>query len=90
MIAVTGLRRIRGRGQLIAVARVRIGPVTIAGIRVPESGWPGGWRLVAMPQVPVRRRADGSGSGWMAVVELEPPAQELVRDAVLEALEAAP
>jgi hypothetical protein len=63
MVEVIKLRRVECRGQLIAVARVKIGPITIGGNPILRSGCPDRRTAIALPQVPVRRRADGSRSG---------------------------
>lgn len=89
MIEVLALHRHRGGGTLLATARVRIGPITISGIPILRSNHAEGRPWLGWPQAPLRRKADGSGSGWVPIVEItEPALREAVRRACIAALEA--
>jgi DNA-binding cell septation regulator SpoVG len=86
-IQVIEVRRIEGHGNLRAFAKVRLGPVVIHGCRVIQQ--PGQRPWVALPQVPARKKADGTGSGWFPVIEITRRVLlDQVRDAVLEACSA--
>jgi hypothetical protein len=52
-------------GMLKAVCRVRVGPIAIDNVKVLEA--PTGELWVALPQIPARKKADGSGSGWKKI-----------------------
>jgi hypothetical protein len=67
-IEVLGVWPVTGSGSLRALANVRVGAVTLRSCRVVQQD--GGEPWVALPQVPIRRKADGSGAGWVAVVEI--------------------
>jgi hypothetical protein len=65
---VLEVRRLEGHGNLRAFAKVRLGAVVIHGCRVIQQ--PGQKAWVALPQVPARAKADGSGAGWYPVIEI--------------------
>jgi DNA-binding cell septation regulator SpoVG len=75
------------RGNLRAFAKLRLGSVVIHGCRVIQQ--PGQKAWVALPQIPGRAKADGSGAGWFPVIEIvNRDLLDRVRSAVLEAWEA--
>jgi DNA-binding cell septation regulator SpoVG len=83
-IEVLEVRRLTGEGNLRAFANVRLGCIIIHGVRVIQQPNQRPW--VALPQVPARKKADGTGSGWFPVIEITNPALfERVKAAVLEA-----
>jgi DNA-binding cell septation regulator SpoVG len=83
-LEVLEVKPVTGRGNLKAFARVRLGAVVIHGCRVIQQ--PGQKAWVALPQVPARAKADGSGAGWYPVIEItNPELLARVRAAVLEA-----
>jgi DNA-binding cell septation regulator SpoVG len=83
-VEVLEVRRLSGDGNLRAFAKVRIGCLVIHGCRVIQQ--PGQRAWVALPQVPARAKADGSGAGWYPVVEVtNRSVMDQVRDAVLAA-----
>jgi DNA-binding cell septation regulator SpoVG len=85
-IEVLELRRLSGDGNLKAFAKVRLGAVVIHGLKIVQQ--PGQKAWIALPQVPGRKKADGSGAGWFPVVEIvSPELLAKVRDAVLAAWE---
>jgi DNA-binding cell septation regulator SpoVG len=85
---VLELRRVTGAGALRALVKVRLGAVLVRGVRIIQQD--GGEPWIALPQVPARRRVDGSGSGWSRIIEVVDPAvSDQLRDAVLRAWEAA-
>jgi DNA-binding cell septation regulator SpoVG len=87
-IEVLEVRRLTGDGNLKAFAKIRIGAVVIHSCRVIQQPSQRAW--VALPQVPARAKADGSGAGWFPVVEIvNPDLLARVRAAILEAWEGA-
>jgi DNA-binding cell septation regulator SpoVG len=75
------------RGNLRAFAKVRLGAVVIHGLRVIRQ--PGQKAWCALPQIPGRAKADGSGAGWYPVIEIvNRDLLDRVCAAVLEAWEA--
>ena len=87
-IEVVELREIE-RGILKAVAKVRLGPLLVHGVRIIQQ--PGNEPWIGLPQAPSRCRADGSGSGWSRIVEVVDAAVlDQLRAAVLAAWRAAP
>ena len=87
-VEVLTVRRV-GKGTLRAVARVRLACcIEVAGVRLLQAD--GGEFWLALPQTPVRRRADGSGSGWTSLVKINDPALlDRLQAAVLAAWESA-
>lgn len=86
-IEVLELRRLTGDGSLRAFVKIQIGALVVHGVRVVQQ--PGQRPWVALPQVPGRAKADGSGAGWYPVVEIvSKTLMARVRDAVIEAWEA--
>jgi hypothetical protein len=76
--------RVQDCGNLKAFAKVRLGAVVIHGCRIIQQ--PGQRPWVALPQVPARKKADGSGAGWFPVVEItNRDVLDRLRAAVLEA-----
>ena len=87
-IEVVELREIE-RGSLKAVAKVRLGPLLVHGVRIIQQ--PGNDPWIGLPQAPSRCRADDSGSGWSRIVEIVDPAVAgRLRAAVMAAWESAP
>jgi DNA-binding cell septation regulator SpoVG len=83
-VEVLELRRCDGMGNLKAFAKVKLGCIVIHGCRVIQQPEQRPW--VALPQVPARKKADGSGSGWFPVIEItNRNVLDQVRDAVLKA-----
>jgi DNA-binding cell septation regulator SpoVG len=85
-VEVLEVRRVDA-GSLKAFAKVKLGCIVLHGCRVVQQDGQKAW--VALPQTPLRKRADGSGGGWMAVVEItNRQVMDQLRDAVLEAWQA--
>jgi DNA-binding cell septation regulator SpoVG len=83
-VEVIELKRLDGNGNLKAFAKIKLGAVIVHGCRVIQQ--PGQKAWVALPQVPARAKADGSGTGWFPVIEItSPDLLARVRAAVLEA-----
>jgi hypothetical protein len=80
-IEATAIRLVADAGALWAFVSVRIGGMTVHGVRVIDTGRP----FVALPQVPVRAKLDGSGAGWQSVVEASPSLMSRITAAVLAA-----
>jgi DNA-binding cell septation regulator SpoVG len=81
---VLEVRRVNGSSSLKAFAKVRLGCITIHSCRIIQQADGDPW--VALPQLPARRKFDGSGAGWAPVVEITNPAVlAALRDAVLAA-----
>jgi DNA-binding cell septation regulator SpoVG len=86
-IEILEIRQIGGHGNLKAFVTVKLGCVKIFGCRIIQQPDQKPW--VALPQVPARKRADGSGSGWFAVIEItNRDVLDQLRAAVLAAWEA--
>jgi DNA-binding cell septation regulator SpoVG len=86
-IEVLEIKPVNGLGNLRAFAKVKLGCVVIHGCRVIQQPNQRPW--CALPQVPARKKADGSGAGWFPVVEItNRNVLDQVRAAVLEAWEA--
>jgi hypothetical protein len=84
LIEVLELRPTPFGGALKAIARVRVGEVIVDNIKILHQ--PDALPFVGMPQVPTRRNADGSGSGWQTVVTIRSQsAWHQLRDRVLAA-----
>jgi DNA-binding cell septation regulator SpoVG len=86
-IEVLSIRPVQSTGQLKAIARVRVGCLAIDHIRVLEADNGDLW--CGPPQIPTRRKADGSGSGWLNVFEfLDRSVWLAIRGAIVDAYEA--
>jgi hypothetical protein len=74
-------------GNLRGFAKVRLGCIIVHSVRIIKERDKRAW--IALPQTPVRRRADGTGSGWYPTLEITNPAiLAQVRTAVLDAWQA--
>jgi hypothetical protein len=85
-IEVIEARHLNDSGNLKGFAKVRLGAVIVHGCRIVQQA--GQRALLALPQTPARKKADGSGAGWYPVVEItRRELMDQLRDAVLEAWE---
>jgi DNA-binding cell septation regulator SpoVG len=88
-IEVVQLRHLSGAGCLRALASVRLGGLVVHEFRIVQQ--PGQRAWVSPPQRPTRPRADGTGSGWVALVEIPSKAlKEKINEIVLAAFAGAP
>jgi DNA-binding cell septation regulator SpoVG len=86
-IEVLRVRPLTGAGALRAFADVKLGCIVIKSCRIVQQDGQKAW--VALPQQPLRPKADGSGSGWVSLVEItNRQVLDELRRAVLAAWEA--
>jgi hypothetical protein len=83
-VEVISLRRTVNTGALRAIALVKVGPFLLHGVRViKQDGMPA---FVAFPQVPLRKRADDTGTGWAPTIEVaDPDLFARIKDVVIRA-----
>jgi hypothetical protein len=84
-IEILELRRVSDCGSVRAFVKLRVGGFTIHGCRVIRQDGQRPW--VARPQVPARKKADGSGGGWFPVLEATKELKRRIDDVVIEAWE---
>jgi hypothetical protein len=80
-VQVVWIRDVPDAGRLKATCRIRVWNLTIDDIKIleaePDTYWLG------LPQKPVRRNADGTGSGWKNILEFDPTVWPQIREQVL-------